>query len=109
MKMMKLLFYMEVVRVEQRNTRLVLRNDSSDNWITENAILLKGEMGLEFLEDKSVKIKIGDGQTKWKDLPYFGDIKEIIARLEKLEQGLQSNTAPLFDEVLILNCGGAKV
>ena len=87
--------------------RLVLRNDSSANWIAENTTLLKGEVGLEFLEDKSIKIKIGDGQTKWKDLGYFCDMKDIIDRLEKIENEPRLNTTSLLDEVLILNCGGA--
>ena len=57
----------------QINTRIILRNDSTTNWLlNENIILLKGEVGIEFLSDSSCKIKIGDGVKSWKDLPYFG-------------------------------------
>ena len=34
------------------NTRIILRNDSTANWLTnESAVLLKGEVGVEFLSD----------------------------------------------------------
>ena len=57
----------------QINTRIVLRNDYSFNWLlNENVVLLQGEFGVEFLPDNTCKVKIGDGTTQWKDLPYFG-------------------------------------
>ena len=57
----------------QINTRIILRNDSSFNWAAnENVVLLKGEVGIEFLSDESCKVKIGDGVKAWKDLEYFG-------------------------------------
>ena len=66
------------------NTRIILRNDSQNNWnaVAETEILLKGEVGIEFIPgyptqenpDLSYKpkMKIGDGVHAWKDLPYFG-------------------------------------
>jgi len=64
------------------NTRIVLRNDSSANWNSavvnagdEGLVLLKGEIGLEFT-DNGVKMKVGDGTTKWQDLSYFGGDSE---------------------------------
>lgn len=55
------------------NTRIVLRNDSTANWLlNETQVLLKGEVGIEFLTDGKVKMKIGDGTTAWSALPYFG-------------------------------------
>lgn len=57
----------------QINTRIILRNDSTLNWAAnENVVLLKGEVGIEFLSDESCKVKIGDGVKAWKDLEYFG-------------------------------------
>lgn len=59
--------------VSQLNTRIVLRNDSSTNWLdSKDQVLLKGEVGLEFLDTGKVKMKIGDGTTTWENLPYFG-------------------------------------
>ena len=55
------------------NTRIVLRNDSSANWLTnEDVVLLKGEVGIEFLADGKVKMKVGDGTKTWAQLSYFG-------------------------------------
>lgn len=54
-------------------TRIILRNDSSTNWLANNdQILLKGEVGIEFLDNGKVKMKVGDGTTSWAELPYFG-------------------------------------
>lgn len=54
-------------------TRIVLRNDSTANWLAnESVILLKGEVGIEFLENSQAKMKIGDGTKTWAQLPYFG-------------------------------------
>lgn len=59
--------------MSQLNTRIVLRNDSTAKWLeNELAVLLKGEVGIEFLANGKVKMKIGDGITEWKNLPYFG-------------------------------------
>ena len=59
-------------------TRIILRNDSTANWTAnETTVLLKGEVGIEFNPNattagKKILMKIGDGVTAWKDLPYFG-------------------------------------
>ena len=54
-------------------TRIILRNDSTTNWLAnENQVLLKGEVGIEFLANGKVKMKIGDGTSPWKSLAYFG-------------------------------------
>lgn len=63
-------------------TRIVLRNDTSANWLAnESQVLLKGEVGVEYLADGTVKIKFGDGTTSWKDLPYFGGDKTFDSDL----------------------------
>lgn len=53
-----------------KNAKIVLRNDSTEAWITENTILLKGEPGIEFDTNGNAKLKIGDGATPWKKLSY---------------------------------------
>ena len=65
-------------------TRIILRNDSTAGWsaVEESVILLKGEVGLEFVTAPElidgeyqevptgkVKMKIGDGETNVNDLP----------------------------------------
>ena len=55
------------------NTRLIIRHDSTTEWNNNSsAVLLAGEMGIEFLSNGKVKMKVGDGVTEWSELPYFG-------------------------------------
>ena len=54
-------------------TRLILRNDSTANWLANSAqVLLKGEVGIEFTAEGKAKLKIGDGIKTWEHLDYFG-------------------------------------
>ena len=57
-------------------TRIILRNDTTAGWEAVKADdtykLLKGEIGIEFVEGGSPKMKIGDGTSTWEALPYFG-------------------------------------
>lgn len=69
----------------QLNTKIVLRNDSTENWTNnKDKVLLKGEVGVEFLPNGATKVKIGDSTTTWENLPYFegatykGDDKTVV-------------------------------
>ena len=84
------------------NTHIVLRNDTSANWQAHSdQILLKGEIGIEFLPTGEKKFKIGDGVTHWADLEYSqgsyelpnGTLLESITQ-EKIDQwnAAQPNT-----------------
>lgn len=69
-------------------SRIILRNDSSKNWNSnDSVVLLKGEVGIEFLESGAAKLKVGDGKTPWNTLPSITDeyvsntdIQAIIAK-----------------------------
>ena len=50
--------------------RIQLRRDTSARWEEINPILLEGEVG--YLLDDTSRYKIGDGATRWNDLPYRG-------------------------------------
>jgi len=47
--------------------RIILRRDTSANWITNDPVLLLGEPGYE---TDLGGVKIGDGQTTWANLSY---------------------------------------
>ncbi len=49
--------------------RIQFRRDTSSNWSSNNPILLQGEFGYEL---DTGYAKIGDGQTAWLSLEYFG-------------------------------------
>ena len=76
------------------NTRIVIRNDSTTNWLTnESAVLLKGEVGIEFLEDSKVKMKVGDGIKTWTQLPYFGGEEAKTFQVSSLEEITETELA----------------
>lgn len=69
-------------------TRIILRNDSTANWtLNSDQVLLKGEAGVEFLENGKVKVKIGDGTKTWAELPYFGGNSEAQVFEAELGEG----------------------
>lgn len=52
-------------------TRIKIRRDTTTNWASENPILAFGEPGLDI---DLLKLKYGDGSTRWLDLPFAGDV-----------------------------------
>ena len=48
--------------------KLRLRSDSAANWLKANPVLLAGEIGIE---TDTGKMKVGNGQAKWRVLPYL--------------------------------------
>ena len=69
------------------NTRIVIRNDSSANWLTnKSTILLKGEIGIEFFADGKVKMKVGDGTKTWEELSYFGGEESKVFQVGSLSE-----------------------
>lgn len=63
--------------MNELNTIITLRQGTTADWADSTVVLKVGEMGLEYLTDGTVKIKAGDGENLWKDLPYVGsDVKD---------------------------------
>lgn len=76
------------------NTRIVIRNDSTTNWLTnESVVLLKGEVGIEFLTDGKVKMKVGDGIKTWAQLPYFGGEEAKTFQVGSLDEITETDLA----------------
>ena len=72
------------------NIRIQLRNDTAENWTTQNPILLKGEMGVEI---DTGKTKIGNGTDHWETLKYSGVDEDTI-------KGIINNNRSDFTEVV---------
>lgn len=69
------------------NTRLIIRHDSTTEWNNNaSAVLLEGEMGIEFLGNGKVKMKVGDGVTEWSALPYFGGEESKTFQVNSLDE-----------------------
>lgn len=54
------------------NVRIALRHDTLERWTQANPLLLHGEYAAVVLPDSSVRIKIGDGEHTFNELPYEG-------------------------------------
>ena len=52
-----------------------LRNDTQQNWSTNNPILLKGEIGVEI---DTLKFKFGNGVTNWNELKYANQQSAVL-------------------------------
>lgn len=81
------------------NTTIILRNDETNNWQKETAYkLLKGEVGLEMLDNGKVKMKVGlnDGKTAWADLPYVGGDEAQVYQVSSLDE-LNAKSAAVGD------------
>lgn len=58
------------------NTVIVLRNDQTTNWESSDHVMLKGEVGIGYLENGNVIAKLGDGTHTWNDLPQIEGVFE---------------------------------
>ena len=67
------------------NVRIKQKIDTESNWSKNNPILLKGEKGLI---EGTGKYKIGDGTSKWSDLPlYEGMTASDRSKLNSIASG----------------------
>ncbi len=80
-------------------TRFQLLCDSTANWASNGAkVLLKGEPGIELLENGKAKIKIGTGNKSWAELDYVSDAVKI-EELEKVVEGILDNLGLLEERI----------
>mgnify|MGYP006981454013 FL=1 len=64
------------------NATILLRSDTSTNWLDANPILALGEAGYE---TDTHKLKIGDGTTNWKDLSYIAGESDLVVQNKSIE------------------------
>ena len=77
------------------NAYIQLRRATAQEWLTANPVLKAGEPGIETDE---LKIKIGNGESAWSDLPYISNseniapLKENILLVDNLpEEGVEDS------------------
>ena len=76
-------------------TRVVLRNDISENWMNVNPVLLKGEIGIDLDVNR---IKIGDGTTAWNDLKFADNM--VFHSLEDAKKYILFNSGAYIGQIL---------
>ena len=81
-------------------TIITLRQGTTAEWAASSVILKQGEAGLEYLADGSVKIKAGDNEHLWADLPYIGsDVKAANVFQVELGEGELDDIAAIEAKV----------
>jgi len=90
-----------------------LRRDDSWKWTQLNPVLAEGEPGFE---RDTGRLKIGDGSTRWSDLPYFTShaitLNDFYATAQDLLNHVNAQTPhPVYDDgpSLLLLYQNAKV
>ena len=85
---------------------IILRHDTSSQWMVNDPVLALGEYGVE---DDTHRVKRGDGQSKWSELTYdtfgleymltFENIQGDVTDNEKLQQALDNKISKdLFED-----------
>ena len=85
-------------------TIITLRKGTTEEWNSSSVVLKKGEMGLEYRVDGSVKIKAGDGEQLWGALPYIGsDVKAANVFQVELDENDTDDIAAIEAQVTAEN------
>ena len=75
-------------------TKIIIRNDSAENWEGSEVILEKGEPAIEYdAVNKTAKIKFGDGTSTFSELPFSTltptEINSVIGNISSSVSGMQ--------------------
>lgn len=73
-------------------TRILIRNDTADNWADANPVLSRGEMGVEI---DTRKFKFGDNTTAWNNLEYASCSGGKVINVENNDGQYASDSAAL--------------
>ncbi|MBR7132337.1 MAG: metallophosphoesterase [Clostridia bacterium] len=60
----------DITRISAK-ARFKARSDTAENWAAKNPVLLSGEPGIVTDGTGSEKIKFGDGENHWNELPWW--------------------------------------
>jgi len=75
---------------------LKFRRDRSWRWAQENPVLAEGEPGFE---TNTGRFKVGNGVTRWVDLPYFtGDLPTDDTNLTLPDHINSPTPHPVYDD-----------
>ena len=73
---------------EKQFYTIVLKHDTSSNWMTNNPVLALGEYGVE---DDTHRVKRGDGESTWSLLSYETFGLEFIVTYKNLSGNIEDN------------------
>lgn len=59
------------------NTRIKNKYDTEENWVTNDPVLLRGEIAYSIINGER-KCKVGDGETHYTQLPFINNVDESV-------------------------------
>ena len=71
------------------------RRGTTAEWLQSNAVIADGELVVEFLDDGTTKLKVGDGHSTFSELPYT---------TKKLEELLATQVSRI-DDIIAVDAG----
>lgn len=73
------------------STKILLRKDTAERWNQFNPVLLDGETAVVVEEDGNVRLKVGDGEKTYAELPF---LHEYAVETRSINQGMQAFARP---------------
>lgn len=92
------------------NTRIKLKSDTESNWLSQDPVLLDGEVAIVKCDGGITRKKIGDGSKKFSELAYdesksLGLASAVVGQIPKVK-AVDSNGVPTEWEVAEFPSGG---
>lgn len=89
------------------NTRIKLKSDTESNWLSQDPVLLDGEVAIVKCDGGSTRKKIGDGYKKFSELSYdesksLGLTSAAVGQIPKVK-AVDSNGVPTEWEPAVLS------
>lgn len=92
------------------NTRIKLKSDTESNWLSQDPVLLDGEVAIVKCDGGITRKKIGDGSKKFSELAY-DESKSLglaSAAVGQIPKAVDSNGVPTEWESVAMPSGGSS-
>lgn len=89
-------------------TTFKVRRGQSETWANINPTLTDGEPGYEL---DTHRLKIGDGNTSWNDLPYIGEASSLPDEIttEQIKEVITSYSSDKENQIKVLSDGTMEI
>lgn len=57
--------------MKEIKTVITMKRDTLENWILNDPVLHDGELAIVWISPEEVRLKVGDGERRFLDLPYI--------------------------------------
>ena len=57
--------------MKEIKTVIAMKRDTLENWILNDPMLHDGELAIVWISSEEVRLKVGDGERSFLDLPYI--------------------------------------